>query len=222
MTEQRPDEITPADVSNAAVSRHLAFYQTTRDVAFPDQVLSERPDPNMIPGKSGAEKIKGTRLARLRKRKPGSYLPTNGKSPQRRTHGAVFRTKARHVNGVPGKPSPARNSPRKLRKKPQETARDRKRSLEVDDGPTPIEPAFSLGDFYGPGCAPFVFYRLPRSSPRPALLLRRGFGRVERPSIDPFSFLLLPPPIAPSPFPLNLYCLSRQPVRLGRPSRNGP
>ena len=56
MTEQRPDEITPADVSNAAVSRHLAFYQTTRDVAFPDQVLSERPDPNMIPGKSGAEK----------------------------------------------------------------------------------------------------------------------------------------------------------------------
>ena len=56
MTEQRPDEITPADISNAAVSRPLAFYQTTRDVAFPDQVLSERPDPNMIPGKSGAEK----------------------------------------------------------------------------------------------------------------------------------------------------------------------
>ena len=55
MTEQRPDEITHADVSNAAVSRHLAFYQTTRGVAFPNQVLSERPDPNMIPGKSGAE-----------------------------------------------------------------------------------------------------------------------------------------------------------------------
>ena len=56
MTKQRPDEITPADVSNAAISRPLAFYQTTRDVAFPNQVLSERPDPDVISGRSGAEK----------------------------------------------------------------------------------------------------------------------------------------------------------------------
>lgn len=56
MTEQRPDEITPADVSNAAISRSLAFYQITRGVAFPNQVLSERPDPDVIPGRSGAEK----------------------------------------------------------------------------------------------------------------------------------------------------------------------
>ena len=56
MTKKSPDEITPADVSNAAISRHLAFCQTTRGVAFSNQVLSERPDPDVIPGKSGAEK----------------------------------------------------------------------------------------------------------------------------------------------------------------------
>ena len=33
----------------------LAFCQTTRGVAFSNQVLSERTDPNVIPGKAGAE-----------------------------------------------------------------------------------------------------------------------------------------------------------------------
>ena len=55
MTKQRPDEIPPAVVSNATILTPLAFCQTTRGVAFSNQVLSERPDPNGIPDKAGAE-----------------------------------------------------------------------------------------------------------------------------------------------------------------------
>ena len=55
MTEQRPDEITPADVSNAAISRHLAFYQTKRGIEFPNKMLAELSKLELIPTTSRSE-----------------------------------------------------------------------------------------------------------------------------------------------------------------------
>ena len=55
MLEDSKHEVTPTDFIKEAVARHLAFYQTKRNIEFPNKMLAELSKLELIPSATRSE-----------------------------------------------------------------------------------------------------------------------------------------------------------------------